>query len=146
MCCCPRNFHKKDVSTQSDPAPYPSKKPKVANLWWWSPPPPSSFVHLHTYIILKVKILAHPFFLVELVPGEDYSSNSIVSSLSFFFFFFFPPFMYISSFFARVTSLEKLSVAEFSGEYARSKVYENHKNVLAIWLDLVSNVKIWAHF
>ena len=25
-------------------------------------------------------------------------------------------------------------------------VYENgHKNVLAIWLELVSNVKIWAH-
>ena len=42
----------------------------------------------------------------------------------------------------RVTSLEQLSLAEFSGEYARSKVYENdHKNVLGIWLDLVSNVK-----
>jgi hypothetical protein len=28
-----------------------------------------------------------------------------------------------------------------------AKVYENsHKNVLAIWLDLVSNVKFWAHF
>ena len=39
-----------------------------------------------------MKILAHPFFLVELVPGEDYSSNSIVSSLSFFSSFF-PPFM-----------------------------------------------------
>ena len=47
----------------------------------------------------------------------------------------------------RVTSLEQLSVAEFSGEYTSSKVYENgHKNVLAIWLDLLSNVKIWAHF
>ena len=41
-----------------------------------------------------------------------------------------------------MTSLEQLSLAEFSGEYARSKVYENdHKNVLGIWLDLVSNVK-----
>ena len=41
-----------------------------------------------------------------------------------------------------MTSLEELSLAEFSGEYARSKVYENdHKNVLGIWLDLVSNVK-----
>ena len=47
----------------------------------------------------------------------------------------------------RVTSLEQLSVAEFSGEKARPKVYENgHKNVLVIWLDLVSNVEIWAHF
>ena len=34
---------------------------------------------------------------------------------------------------SRVTSLEQLSLAEFSGEYARSKVYENdHKNVLGI--------------
>ena len=41
-----------------------------------------------------------------------------------------------------MTSLEQLSLAEFSGEYARSKVYENdHKNVVGIWLDLVSNVK-----
>ena len=48
---------------------------------------------------------------------------------------------------ARVTSLEQLSVAEFSGDLARPKVYENgHKNVLVIWLDLVSNIKIWAHF
>ena len=48
---------------------------------------------------------------------------------------------------SRVTSLEQLSVAEFSGEYTSSKVYENcHKTVLAIWLDLVSKVKIWAHF
>jgi hypothetical protein len=40
-----------------------------------------------------------------------------------------------------VTSLEQLSVADFSGEQARPKVYENvHKNVLAIWLVLVSNV------
>jgi len=47
----------------------------------------------------------------------------------------------------RVTSLEQLSVAEFSGEQASPKVYENgHKNVLAIWFDLVSNVKLWAHF
>ena len=44
-----------------------------------------------------------------------------------------------------MTSLEQLSVAEFSGESARPKVYENgHKNVLAIWLDLVLDVKIWA--
>ena len=42
----------------------------------------------------------------------------------------------------RMTSLEQLSLAEFSGEYVRSKVYENdHKNVLGVWLDLVSNVK-----
>ena len=42
----------------------------------------------------------------------------------------------------RVTSLEQLSVAEFSGEKARPKDYENgHKNVLAIWLDLASNDK-----
>ena len=46
-----------------------------------------------------------------------------------------------------MTSLEQLSVAKFSGEKVRPKVYENsHKNVLAIRLDLVSNVKIWAHF
>ena len=46
-----------------------------------------------------------------------------------------------------MTSLEQLSVAEFSGELARPKAYENgHKNVLAIWLDLVLNVKICAHF
>ena len=44
--------------------------------------------------------------------------------------------------FFRVSSLEQLSLAEFSGEYARSKGYENdHENVLGIWLDLVSNVK-----
>ena len=47
----------------------------------------------------------------------------------------------------RVTSLEQLSVAEFSGESARPMVYEKcHKNVLPIWLDLVSNIKNWAHF
>ena len=41
-----------------------------------------------------------------------------------------------------MTSLEQLSVAEFSGEYARPKVYENGlKNVLAIWLDLEFKVK-----
>jgi hypothetical protein len=50
---------------------------------------------------------------------------------------YYPMYMHI-----RVTSLEQLSLAEFSGEYARSKVYENdHKNVLGIWLDLVWNVK-----
>ena len=38
----------------------------------------------------------------------------------------------------RVTSLEQLNVDEFNSELARPKVYENrHKNVLAIWLDLV---------
>ena len=42
----------------------------------------------------------------------------------------------------RVTSLEQLSVAEFSGESARPKAYENGlKNVLAIWLDLELKVK-----
>ena len=47
----------------------------------------------------------------------------------------------------RVTSLEQLSLAEFSGEQARPKVYENdHKNVQGIWFDLVSKVKIWTHF
>ena len=46
-----------------------------------------------------------------------------------------------------MTSLEQLSIAEFSGEQARLKVYKNgHRNVLAIWLDLVSNIKIWAQF
>ena len=46
-----------------------------------------------------------------------------------------------------VTSLKHLCVAELSGEEARPKVFENgHKNVLAIWHDLVSNVKILAHF
>ena len=43
----------------------------------------------------------------------------------------------------RVTSLEQLSVAEFSGEKVTPKVHDNgHKNVLAIWFDLVSNIKI----
>ena len=42
----------------------------------------------------------------------------------------------------RVASLEQLSVAEFSGEQTRPKVYENgHKMVLGIWLDLVLKVK-----
>ena len=37
----------------------------------------------------------------------------------------------------RVTSLEQLSVAEFSGQEARPKVYENdNKNVLRIQFDL----------
>ena len=42
----------------------------------------------------------------------------------------------------RVTLLEQLSVAEFSGELARPKVYENgHKNDIGILFDLVSKVK-----
>ena len=42
----------------------------------------------------------------------------------------------------RVTSLEQLSVAEFSGELARSNVYENScKNVLGIWFNLVLKVQ-----
>ena len=42
----------------------------------------------------------------------------------------------------RVTSLEQLSVAEFSGELTRLKVYENgHKKVLGTWLGLVLKVK-----
>ena len=37
----------------------------------------------------------------------------------------------------RVTSLEQLSLAEFSGELVRPKDYENnHKNVLGIWINL----------
>ena len=49
---------------------------------------------------------------------------------------FFPIKLVLST--CRVTSLEQLSVAEFSGEYANPKVYENgHKNVLAIWFHLV---------
>jgi hypothetical protein len=41
-----------------------------------------------------------------------------------------------------VTSLEQLSLAEFSGEEVRPKVYENgHKNVLGIWIDLEWKVK-----
>ena len=42
----------------------------------------------------------------------------------------------------RVTSLKQVSVAEFSGEQERPKVYENgHRKVLGIWLDLVLKVK-----
>jgi hypothetical protein len=42
-----------------------------------------------------------------------------------------------------VTSLEQLSLAEFSGEKARPKVYENgHKNVPGIWFNSVTKVKI----
>ena len=41
-----------------------------------------------------------------------------------------------------MTSLEQLSVAEFSGELAMPKVYENGlKNFLAIWLDSELKVK-----
>ena len=41
-----------------------------------------------------------------------------------------------------MTSLEQLSVVEFSGEQTRLKVYVNgHKKVLGIWLDLVLKVK-----
>ena len=43
-----------------------------------------------------------------------------------------------------VTSLEKFSLAEFSGEKVRL-VYENgHENVLGVWPYLVLKVKIWA--
>ena len=49
---------------------------------------------------------------------------------------------YARSSFPRVTSLEQLSVAEFSGELAMPKVYENGlKNFLAIWLDSELKVK-----
>ena len=42
----------------------------------------------------------------------------------------------------RVTCLEQLRVAEFSGEETRLKVYENgHEKILGIWLDLVLKVK-----
>ena len=41
-----------------------------------------------------------------------------------------------------MTSLEQLSAAEFSGEQARPKAYEDGlKNVLSIWLDLELKVK-----
>ena len=41
-----------------------------------------------------------------------------------------------------MTSIEKLSLAEFRGEEVRPKGYENGtKNVLGIWLDLVLKVK-----
>ena len=44
--------------------------------------------------------------------------------------------------YVRVTSLEQLSLAEFSGELARPNVYENsNKNVLGIWIDLKWKVK-----
>ena len=47
----------------------------------------------------------------------------------------------------RVTSVEQLSLAEFSGEQATPKVYEtDHKNVPGIWMDGDSKVKIWANF
>ena len=48
-----------------------------------------------------------------------------------------------------MTSLEQLSLAEFSGEYARSKVYENdHKNVLGVWLNLsnIAQSDFQSHF
>ena len=39
----------------------------------------------------------------------------------------------------RVTSLEQFSLAEFSGEEERPKVYQNdHKNVPGIWFNLVT--------
>ena len=45
--------------------------------------------------------------------------------------------------FFRVTSLKQLSVAEFSGEKTKPRVYENdHKNVLAIWLDLIHSAAL----
>jgi hypothetical protein len=41
----------------------------------------------------------------------------------------------------RVTSLEQLSLAEFSGVKALLQVYENsNKNGLGIWINLVSTV------
>ena len=41
-----------------------------------------------------------------------------------------------------MTSLDQLSVAEFSGEQTNSKVYEKgHEKVLGIWFDLVLKVK-----
>ena len=43
----------------------------------------------------------------------------------------------------RVTSLEQLSVAEFSDEYAKPKAYENdHRKVLGIWFYVVLKVKL----
>ena len=42
----------------------------------------------------------------------------------------------------RVTSVEQLSLAEFSGEQTRPKVYENgHTNVPGIQMDSVTKVK-----
>ena len=47
----------------------------------------------------------------------------------------------------RVTSLEQLSIAEFIGELARPKVYENsHKKLLGVWFDLVMKIKYVAQF
>ena len=44
---------------------------------------------------------------------------------------------------ARVASLEQLSLAEFNGEEARPKVYKKgHKNVLGIWFNSETKVKI----
>ena len=48
--------------------------------------------------------------------------------------FLFPKFILIFLSRVRVTSLEQLSIAEFSGEYTRPKV-------LGIWFDLVLKVK-----
>ena len=49
----------------------------------------------------------------------------------------------ISTTFIRVTSLEQLSVAEFSDEYAKPKAYENdHRKVLGIWFYVVLKVKL----
>ena len=53
----------------------------------------------------------------------------------------------ISTTFIRVTSLEQLSVAEFSDEYAKPKAYENdHRKVLGIWFYVVLKVKLWEYF
>ena len=46
-----------------------------------------------------------------------------------------------NSSYSRVTSLEQLSLAEFSGVKALLQVYENsNKNGLGIWINLVSTV------
>ena len=51
--------------------------------------------------------------------------------------------MYLTLVHNRVTSLEQLSLAEFSGEYARPKINENeHKKVPGIWFNSVMKVKI----
>ena len=55
-------------------------------------------------------------------------------------------FFHFSSLYTRVTSLEQLSLAEFSGEYARSKVYEtDHKDVLfgLIWYRMSNIAQFW---
>ena len=45
--------------------------------------------------------------------------------------------------FFRVTSLEQLSLAGLSSEYAKPNVYKNdHRNVLGVWFDSVTKVKI----